>query len=172
MAYSSNILLGRITKTSGYEGALTLKIEKEFIENIPHLESVFIEIDGRPVPFFISGSDYSGNDILKLKFTDYDTADRVSGFIGCGVYLTSGSSINEEADDYSELKGYKVQNEDGHIAGEIEEVIKYPGQLLIKIITPLKKEILIPLHEDLIMKIDSREEVILMKIPEGLTEIN
>ena len=54
MAYKNDILLGRITKVSGYEGAVTVKLEKIFTENIPQMESVFLEIEGRPVPFFIS----------------------------------------------------------------------------------------------------------------------
>ena len=54
MAYNSDILLGRITKVSGYEGAVTVRLEKIFFENIPQMESVFLEIEGRQVPFFIS----------------------------------------------------------------------------------------------------------------------
>ena len=65
MAYKNEILLGRITKVSGYEGAVTVKLERIFSENLPHMESVFLEIEGRPVPFFISDSEYSGADILK-----------------------------------------------------------------------------------------------------------
>ena len=76
MAYKSNILLGRITKVSGYEGAVTVKLEKIFTENIPQMESVFLEIEGRPVPFFISDSEYSGADILKLRFEGYDSIEK------------------------------------------------------------------------------------------------
>ena len=53
MNYRCNILLGRVTKTSGFEGAVVVRLERSFIENIPQIESVFVEIDGRPVPFFI-----------------------------------------------------------------------------------------------------------------------
>jgi len=81
MAYYTGILLGRITKVSGYEGAVTVKLEKVFLENIPHLESVFLEIEGRPVPFFISWSEYSGADILKLKFDDYGSLEKISELI-------------------------------------------------------------------------------------------
>ena len=78
MAYRSNILLGRITKLSGYEGAVAVKLEKIFTENIPEMESVFLEIEGRPVPFFISGIEYTGADILKLSFEGYNSIEKVS----------------------------------------------------------------------------------------------
>jgi ribosomal 30S subunit maturation factor RimM len=60
MTYKSDILLGQIIKASGYEGAVTVKLEKDFFDNIPNIESVFLEIEGRPVPFFISETEYSG----------------------------------------------------------------------------------------------------------------
>ncbi len=91
MAYNCNILLGRILKVSGYEGAVAIKLEKGFIENIPQMESVFLEIEGKPVPFFISGQEYSGADILKLWFDGYDSNDKINEFIGCRIFLTSGT---------------------------------------------------------------------------------
>ena len=83
MKYENRILLGRISRIHGYEGSVVIKLEQGFIENIPEMESVFIEIEGRPVPFFISQTEYQGGDILKMKFEGYQTDNKVSGFIGC-----------------------------------------------------------------------------------------
>ena len=91
MAYRNEILLGRITKVSGYEGAVTVKLERFFSEKLPHMESVFLEIEGRPVPFFIAASEYSGADILKLKFEGYNSSEKVNEFVGCRVFLTTGA---------------------------------------------------------------------------------
>lgn len=92
MAYNPEILLGRITKISGFEGAVTVKLEKIFIENIPDMESVFLEIEGRPVPFFITDINYNGGDVLRLQFKDYESEAKIGGFIGCRVFLTSAPS--------------------------------------------------------------------------------
>ena len=49
MAYKTHILLGRITKVHGYEGAVTVRLEKTFTEkNIPVLESVFRPLEFAP----------------------------------------------------------------------------------------------------------------------------
>jgi 16S rRNA processing protein RimM len=172
MAYNCKILLGHITKVSGYEGAVTIKLERSFIDNIPQMESVFIEIEGRPVPFFISETDYSGSDILKLRFSDYDSSEKVNEFKGFGVYLTSAEEVNEKQEEFGELTGYEVRTNENVIIGRIEEVIQNPGQWLLNISSPQKREILIPLHEDLIIHLDDKNRVLIMKIPEGLTEIN
>ena len=172
MAYKSDILLGRITKINGHEGAVTVKLEKTFTENIPHPESVFLEIDGRPVPFFISGYEYSGADILKLSFDGYESIEKVSEFTGCRIFLTSGGAGRHEPDDLLNLIGYEVLVHNDTLLGIITHVIKNPGQWLLNTVTPLKKEILIPLHDDLIISIDDNKKIIVMDIPDGLIEIN
>jgi 16S rRNA processing protein RimM len=172
MAYSCKILLGHITKVNGYEGAVTVKLERSFIDNIPQMESVFLEIEGRPVPFFISESDYNGSDVLKLRFSYYDSADDVSEFKGCKVFLTSENEEIGKPEALSAITGYKVKTEENVFIGHINEVIQNPGQWLLSITSPQKREILIPLHEDLIVHLDDKNKVLVMKIPEGLTEIN
>ena len=172
MAYLSNILLGRITKINGYEGAVTVKLEKTFTENIPQMESVFLEIDGRPVPFFISDSEYSGADILKISFEGYDSIEKINEFTGCRVFLTSGIPVSPQTDEFRTLTGYTVLINDDKLLGTITEVISNPGQMLLNIVSPENKIILIPLHEDFIVSIDNMEKIIVMDIPEGLTDIN
>jgi 16S rRNA processing protein RimM len=172
MAYTSEILLGRITKVSGYEGAVTVRLEKIFFENIPQMESVFLEIEGRLVPFFISDSDYSGADILKLRFGGYGSVDKINEFIGCRVFLTTGKTDYNQSEDIQSFLGYQVVIQDNKLLGVIREVIFNPGQWLFSIISEKNKEILIPFHEDFIVNIDKKMKTIVMDIPEGLTEIN
>jgi 16S rRNA processing protein RimM len=172
MAYSSNILLGRITKISGYEGAVAVKLEKTFTENIPPLESVFLEIDGRPVPFFISGYEYSGADILKLRFEGYESIEKISEFTGCKVFLTSATSESPDAEDLGNLTGYSVMINKDKLLGSVTEVIRNTGQWLLVIKSPSEKEILIPLHEDFIVSLDDDKKILEMDIPDGLTDLN
>ena len=170
MAYRCDILLGRITKASGYEGAVAVKLEKVFTENIPQMESVFLEIEGRPVPFFISESEYSGADVLKLWFEGYDSNEKISEFIGSRVFLTSGISggkLEEEG-----ILGYKVFEQDGELLGSISRVTTNNGQWLITVVSESKKEILIPFHEHFIVSIDKEKNSVVMIIPEGLKDIN
>jgi 16S rRNA processing protein RimM len=172
MAYTCNTLLGRIIKIIGYEGTVAVKLEKIFTENIPLMESVFLEIEGRVVPFFISGSEYSGADILKLSFDGYDSDEKVSEFAGCRVFLTS-AIYNDNLNESNEtLIGYRVFVQEDQLLGSISEVLTNNGQWLINVISKNKKDILIPFHEHFIVSIDKRKKIIIMNIPEGLTEIN
>jgi 16S rRNA processing protein RimM len=172
MAYKSGLLLGHIKKIAGYEGAVAVKLEKIFSENIPEMESVFLEIEGKTVPFFISYSEYSGADILKLKFRDYDSIEKISEFAGCRVFLTTDITPEDQENDIQNLKGYKVIMQGNQLIGIITEIIPNPGQLLLNIISSQNKEILIPFHEHFIVGIDKKKKILIMDIPDGLTEIN
>ena len=173
MAYINNILLGRITKASGYEGAVAVKLEKIFTENIPQMESVFLEIEGRPVPFFISDIEYSGADILKLSFDGYNSSGKISEFIGSRIFLTNNmpGNIDQKSDDQT-LIGYTVYTQEGNIIGPVSDIISNNGQWLLNIISSDRKSILIPFHEDFIISIDKRKKKVVMDIPEGLLDIN
>jgi len=172
MAYNSDILLGRIIKVNGYEGAVTVKLEKIFSEDIPQMESVFLEIEGKPVPFFISCSEYSGADILKLKFKGYDSIEKIREFTGCRVFLTTGVPADNQIEDIQSLTGYKVIIQGDELLGSISEVIPNPGQWLLNIVSTKNKDILIPFHEHFIVSLNKEKKIIVMDVPEGLTEIN
>ncbi len=172
MAYRKEILLGRITKTSGYEGAVSVKLEQRFTEKIPALESVFLEIEGRPVPFFISGVEYNGGNILKLRFVGYGSAERVSEFSGCNVFLTDKMEPVDLHEELYDFIGFKVKTDNNQTLGAITELISNSGQWLLRVVTPGNKEILIPFHEDLVITIDDKEKYITMDIPEGLVDLN
>ena len=85
MAYNAGILLGRIQKVQGYDGTLSVKLERDVEEDFSDMESVFIEYEGKPVPFFISSVNYEGGDILKIKLDGYDSFEKASMFAGCRV---------------------------------------------------------------------------------------
>ncbi len=172
MTYRSNILLGHITKIHGYDGYVTVKLEKSFIDNIPDMESVFLEIEGRLVPFFISHIEYSGAGIIRIKFEDYDSSEKVREFQGCRVFLTTINNDISLPVVNHDFEGYSVLLEDNRMLGIVKEVIRNPGQWLLNVISTANKEILIPFHENLIVNIDTGKKSIKMKLPEGLTEIN
>jgi 16S rRNA processing protein RimM len=172
MACEKHILLGIIKKIHGYKGAVTVKIAKIFSENIPGIESVFLEIDGKPVPFFIDFFEQIGPEKIRLRFEGYDTSAKIKEFVGCKIFFTKSSHDEMESDDLQRLAGYKVVTMDNIPIGKIKEIIKNPGQLLLNISGKSGKIILIPLHEDLVSEVMPDKKIIVMDIPEGITDLN
>jgi 16S rRNA processing protein RimM len=172
MAYQKHILVGRITKIHGFEGAVTVRTEPVFSENIPVMETVFLEIEGKPVPFFIEYMGKAGPGMLRMKFEGYDNDIKIREFIGCSVFMTEVSSRGDPAEEIQDLIEYKLLSSENENIGIIEEIIHNPGQILLRVRSESGKEMLIPMHEDLIQGIDADQKILKMFLPEGLTEIN
>ncbi len=173
MAYNAEIQLGRILKVYGNDGSVTVKLERQFIENIPEVESVFIITEGRPVPFFLSEVFYNGGESAIVRFDTYDSIEKVREFCGCSIFLTSvPDDIATDLPAASHVVGFTVVLPDRSIAGTISSIIENPAQWLLVVTSPEGKEILIPFHEDLVKKVNRRSRIIVMDIPEGLTGIN
>ena len=67
------------------------------------------------------------------------------------------------------LLGFMVVNDDVELS-EVCEVIEQPHQILCKIMLD-GKEALIPVHEGSLEKIDKKNRIIFVSLPEGLLEI-
>lgn len=172
MTSVEKILLGRITKLYGFEGAVTIKLESNFSEDVDDTGPVFLEIEGRPVPFFPEYIEPAGPGFIRMKFDWYDKAEQVREFIGCSVFTTDQKQIPRENDDQLQsLMGFEVFSE-GENIGRVTEIIQNPGQIIIRLVSGSGKELLIPLHEDLIDEIDQDLKTLKMILPEGLTELN
>lgn len=172
MSYKTGILLGRISKVKGYDGIVTVRLERSFIEKIPELNTVFLEIEGKPVPFFIAWSDYPGGDIIRMRFAGYESSDALNDFTACRVFLDKGEGKELPNSGIGDITGYTAASKDKRLSGTIVEIIDNPGQLLLKVNTGKGKELLIPFHEDLIISADPLKRLIIMDLPEGLAEIN
>lgn len=171
MTYRNQIVLGRIFRIHGYEGVVVIRLEKAYYDNIPRMESVFIEIEGRPVPFFISESEYQGGDTLKLRFEGYNSFEKVSDLYGCRIFLAGNTEAPDPVPEKETIMGFRVLMKN-KVIGTITDIIQNPGQDLLRILSPENKEVLIPLHEDFIVKTDSRSKTIIMDLPEGLIGLN
>lgn len=172
MTPNEKILVGRITKLYGFDGAVTVKLEKDFPALSDETELVFLETEGRPVPFFIEYTETVVSGFIRMKFAGFDTVESMQEFVGCRVLSVPREGSHKSADDgMRELVGFDVYSENKCL-GRIKDIKENPGQILLEITSKTGKELLIPLHEDFITGIDKVHRIIRMILPEGLTEIN
>lgn len=160
--------IGIITKTHGFDGAVVVRCESGITREPEQGEPVFVVIDGIPVPFFIREAFTTSRDTLVVSFDDYLTPHSVARLKGCEVRT---GEEPEGQDDLSDIKGYTIFDKKSGFSGVITAVEKNPGQLLAVVIAA-QGEILIPLHDDLIIRVDPENRTLEMSLPEGLTGIN
>lgn len=159
---------GIFIKTHGIKGELLLKTVFDISENYNLAESIFIEIDGLLVPFFIEEYTIASNQTIIVKVADISDKNKALKFIDCKIFiLNNRKQKNKYIFSNSDLIGYNVINQEGVEIGEIADIMDIPGNFLV-CINYRNKEILIPFNESLIIDFDINKKQVILKIEEGL----
>jgi 16S rRNA processing protein RimM len=166
-------LLGKIIKAHGFHGAVVIALEGNISEEIKEMESVFVEIDGKPVPFFFEWVKDSGPESLIVKFEFYNSENSILEFAGCSVYTDRQTVVPQRDSNLPIfLKGYTLLNSNKEELGAIVKILSYPMQVMLELETSNTDEILIPYNEDWIIELDNKNKTLSLDLPEGLDSIN
>jgi RimM protein, required for 16S rRNA processing len=162
--------IGIIRKAFGYKGHLRVELTDAWQEDLKSQSFVFIGVEGFKVPFFIESYQDSKNVVLKVQHID--DPETLKSYQGAHLYLlkkdiSSGAQLVIQKEEQSSLIGTQIIDQHLGELGAIVRVDSYPQQemaiLLIK-----DKEVMIPMHPDLIIKRDEANMVIHMDLPAGL----
>ena len=146
MTKDSCFYVGRIVKTHGIKGEVTLRIDNDDFDDIEELNYFLLDINDNLIPFFVENIGFHSNKAFVL-FQDVKTLEAAHEVVDFIV----------------------VDDERGEL-GKVHEIIEYPTQSLIQIIRD-DKEILIPIHDDIIKEVDRAGKKIYVKTPEGLIDM-
>ena len=164
--------LGTISKTFGKNGEVLLKFNPEYYEVLKKLESILIEIDNIPVPFFISSIEFRNNKSAIITFHNYNHTEMMEEYVGCEVYLENKYYTDSDNPILPfNIKGFKINDRQLGEIGFIENILEYPNNTLIQVIRE-NKEILLPFNKELIIKADKNKKVIIINLPGGLIDLN
>ncbi|WP_113660546.1 ribosome maturation factor RimM [Pedobacter nanyangensis] len=163
--------IGYVTKTKGLKGELQLYFEFEDYQELD-LDVLFLELNGKMVPFFVASHKLYDNSTGLFYFDDVDHVDKAQPLVKKKAYLPLSKKPVRDDDEfyYTDLKGFIAVDETLGELGEIIEINEYPQQF-VATVNYQNKEILFPLNEDFIVEIDDEENILTLDLPEGLLDI-
>ncbi len=163
--------LGYVIKPHGLNGEVDVFLDTDYPENYIHLESVFIEIKQKLVPFFIEHIQVRQNKAL-IKFSEVDSLDNALELKGCTLHLpaTLLAPLKGNAFYFHEVIGFDVVDNKEGLLGKAVKFYNYPGQDLMAVIY-MNKEVLIPVNDDIIKQVNRSKKQIEVALPAGLLEI-
>jgi 16S rRNA processing protein RimM len=172
MTVQGGVKAGKISKPYGLQGDVHIILIPAVAQKLKVGNPLFIDIDGQRIPFFMETLDLVSDDqaIMKVEFINsVEEARKVCGF---DVYIEAFDSGDEAlpADTNSPLIGYRVFDEK---LGEIGVLTDHIPQKMspVWVVENVGREILIPAAEDFIQKIDHKNNLLHLNLPEGLTEL-
>jgi 16S rRNA processing protein RimM len=163
--------IGKIQKTHGVNGELQVSWSNDFFPDEHKLESVFLLIDGIPIPFFINSFRGKGTDASLVKMDEVETQTQASELVGLSVFAEISQKQSQNELFLDDLVGFTVVNHLGVQLGTIETLQDYAGNLVFEIKNPSGQELLIPASPDFIVEIDEDSKTIVMELPEGLADL-
>ena len=171
MDFDSCYELGYIVKPHGLKGDVSIIIDADYPEEYKKLESVFIEQDKQLVPFFIQSIKIAGKKaILSLEeSTSIETAQQLKG---AKLYLPLDflPALEDDQFYFHEIIGYQIKDDKLGGLGKITTVYDAGPQDIIAF-AHQGKEVLLPVNDETIIKVDKSELILHVAIPDGLLDI-
>lgn len=164
--------LGKIAKKFSFKGEVLIYLDTDEPELYENMESVFVEFNKNLVPFFIEHSALHKNDFLKVKFEDVDTESDADEIMGCEIYLPISMLPKLEGNKFyfHEVIGFEIEDQRLGVFGKIVSINDSAAQPLFEVING-DVEILVPMIDQFLVKIDRENKKVVMNLPEGLIEM-
>jgi len=164
--------LGKIVRKYSFKGELLAKLDTDEPELYTEMESIFVDFGRNLVPFFIDRSQLHKSTLLRIKFEDVDTEEDAEDLIGAGLYLPLDLLPTLEGDKfyYHEIIGFKAADKSFGDIGVITGINDTTAQAIFEIDRD-GKEILIPMIDDFIKKLDRANKTIHLQVPDGLIDL-
>ena len=163
--------LGYVIKPHGLKGDISIYIDADEPQVYKNLESVLIQQDSQLVPFFISKIKVSGQKAI-LSLEDSNDIETAQLLKGSALYLPL-SALPELKDDqfyFHEIIGFIVEDENLGEIGPVTTVYDAGPQDLLAI-EHMGKEVLVPINDETVKRLDKNKKQIFVKIPDGLLDI-
>jgi 16S rRNA processing protein RimM len=163
--------IGKLVASFGLKGELILKHELGKKSSLKGLKAIFIE-DRKDsfFPWFIESAKIKSEEEIYLKLEGIDSKESALKLSQKEAWIPEADFKNFVAKSSPiNFLGFTVVN-DGKSLGEILELIEQPHQMLCRIEIN-NKEVLIPLNEETLKKVDKKNKRVVVNLPDGLLEI-
>ena len=164
--------LGKIAKKFSFKGEVLIYLDTDEPELYENMESVFVEFNKNLVPFFIENSSLHKNDFLRVQFEDVDTEEEADSILNCDVYLPLSMLPKLEGNQFyfHEVIGFEIEDKRLGVFGKIVSINDTTAQPLFEVLNG-EVEMLIPMVDHFLVKIDRENKKVVMDLPEGLVEM-
>ena len=146
--------LGTVAKTHGLKGEVTLKVDADDPSAYLEMKHFFLEINKVLTPFFVEKIKMNGDKFF-IAIQDVKTIEAAQHLVGKQAHEIVGFTV--------------VDTEKGEL-GPVAEVLEYPTQAILQVMKG-KKEILIPILDQVIQNVDRDKKILTITAPEGLIDM-
>jgi 16S rRNA processing protein RimM len=169
------VAIGYTKKTHALQGEIKVSVEAQYMEDFLKVETVFIELTGNKLPFFIE-SVREGADVI-VKFEDVGDKNEAQAIVGKTLYLRESDIIKDEDREilvetlgFAFCKGYTMHDATAGEVGTILEITEMPqGEMAL--VAHKDREIYVPMIPQFVIGTDKKLKTVKVDLPEGLLDL-
>lgn len=164
--------LGTIVGKFSYKGEVLIKLDTDDPESLLSKESVFVEDHEKLVPFFIEKSNLQKAEMLRVKFKGIDTEEKATTLISKEVYLplTDLPELEDNQFYYHDVIGFQMIDKNFGEIGKLKDIYDHTPQHIF-VVDHQGKDVLVPINDELIVKLDKSNKTIHLDLPDGLIDL-
>lgn len=172
MQHNDCFQLGHITRTHGTRGEVVIYLDVDYPEDYEELESVFIEMKGQLIPYFVKNINIQKGSKAIVKLEDIDFIEAATPLLNCPLFLPENTldELNDSQFYYHEIMGFRVIDEKTGELGTVKTVYSMSTQDLIAM-DYKGQEVLIPVNDTIVPSIDRQGKILHVRLPEGLIDV-
>lgn len=164
--------LGKVVSKYSYKGEVLVKLDTDEPEIYENMESIFVSIRGNLVPFFIDKCRLHKSALLRIDFEDVKDEEAADRILGAELYLPLSLLPKLEGNKfyYHEIIGFTMEDSVHGDIGVVTGVNDTTSQALIEVEKD-GKELLVPLTDEILTKVDRKNKTLFVSTPEGLVDL-
>lgn len=164
--------LGQIVRKHSFKGEVVIKLDTDEPESYQKMESVFVNLGNNLIPFFISKSLLQKGNQLRVQFESIQNEADAEALLKAQVYLPLDKlpQLSGNQFYFHEIIGFSAEDVHHGPIGYIKGVNDRGAQALFEI----EKDgiqLLVPMVDAFIVKVDRTQKKVLLKTPEGLIDL-
>ncbi|MGB5356718.1 MAG: ribosome maturation factor RimM [Eudoraea sp.] len=164
--------LGKIVSKYSFKGEVLVKLDTDDPQQYQDMESVFVSLGDNLVPFFMKKCVLHKSNLLRIRFEEVINESDAERIIGSKLYLPLSflPKLSGNKFYYHEVIGFSVIDDKKGNVGVITGVNDNASQALFEI-KKENKQLLIPISDDIIQKVDRKLKSVFVTAPEGLIDL-
>ncbi|NQX57417.1 ribosome maturation factor RimM [Paenibacillus qinlingensis] len=166
------VTVGKVVNSHGIRGELKIVPETDFPERFDVGNSlIIVDSQNKQTPVTVKTSRLHKNVFIVLfsQFTNINDVEKYKGSL-LKIEAKDQKPLEEGEYYYHEIIGCKVVTEDEQELGQISEILTPGANDVWVVALPKGKQLLLPVIDDVILKVDIPNKTIRIHLMEGLLE--
>lgn len=163
--------IGKIVNTHGLRGEVKIVPWTDSADDFEYISNVFVKVKSEYKPLTIKNIKYQKSNLI-VKFAEFDDINEILPYKGMTLYADRDElgELPEGVHYIVDLIGLDVVTESGEMVGTIADVFNTGASDIYDVKRDGKKNLLLPVIDDVVKEIDIENGRVTVNVMEGLDD--